>query len=137
MYKYTRFYRKVYCDSKWMEFILNQIIINAIKYIGNKNINKKLDKENRKIKIYIKENDNSPELYIEDNGIGIDKKDLRKVFKKGLGLNGRKLKKSTGMGFYISKKLADKMYIGITIDSKIDEYTTAKITLPENNMTKI
>lgn len=132
------FDKKVYCDSKWLEFILNQIMINCIKYIGNKNINKKLDKENGKIKIYIKENNNSTELFIEDNGIGIDEKDLRKVFEKGFtGLNGRKLKKSTGMGLYISKKLADKMFIGITMNSKIDEYTTAKITLPENNMTKI
>lgn len=132
------FDKKVYCDNKWLEFILNQVIINAIKYIGNNNINKKLGKESGKIKIYIKENNNNTELFIEDNGIGIDIKDLRKVFEKGYtGLNGRVLKKSTGMGLYISKKLADKMNLGISIDSKINECTVIKITFPENTMTKI
>ena len=41
------------------------------------------------------------------------------------------------MGLYISKKLADKMSLGISIDSKINEYTVVKITFPENNMMKI
>ena len=132
------FNKNVHCDNKWVEFILNQIIINSVKYIGNKSTNKKLDKANGKIKIYIEEHSNSTELFIEDNGIGIDEKDLRKVFEKGFtGLNGRKLKKSTGMGLYISKKLADKMSLGISIDSKINEYTVVKITFPENNMMKI
>lgn len=125
----------VYCDSKWTEFILNQIIVNSIKYIGNKNINKKLEKEFPKISIYTKLKDNSLELYIKDNGIGIDKKDLDKVFSKGFtGINGRKIKKSTGMGLYISKKLADKMYLGIEIDSVINKETTVKITFPKSNM---
>lgn len=132
------FNKNVHCDNKWVEFILNQIIINSVKYIGNKSTNKKLDKSNGKIKIYIEEHSNSTELFIKDNGIGIDEKDLRKVFEKGFtGLNGRKLKKSTGMGLYISKKLADKMSLGICIDSKINEYTVVKITFPENNMMKI
>lgn len=132
------FNKTVFCDIKWVEFILNQIITNSVKYIGNKAINKKLYKVNGKIKVYIKENNNSTELFIEDNGIGIDEKDLRKVFEKGFtGLNGRKLKKSTGMGLYISKKLADKMSLGISVDSKINEYTVVKITFPEDNMIKI
>lgn len=132
------FEREVYCDNKWLEFILNQIIVNAVKYMANKDINKKLEKEKGKIKVYIKEHNHSTELYIEDNGIGIDEKDIRKVFEKGFtGINGRKLKKSTGMGLYISKKLADKMSLGISIDSKINEYTVVKITFPENNMIRI
>lgn len=132
------FDKRVYCDSKWLEFILNQIVINSVKYIGNKSINGKLKEENGKIKIYIKENNHNTELFIEDNGIGIDKKDLRKVFEKGFtGLNGRKLKKSTGMGLYISKKLADKMSLGFFIESEINKHTTVKIIFPENNMMKI
>ncbi|WP_195237950.1 MULTISPECIES: ATP-binding protein [unclassified Romboutsia] len=128
----------VYCDAKWMEFILNQIIVNAIKYIGDKTINKKLEKELPKISIYTKLKDNSLELYIKDNGIGIDKKDLKKVFNKGFtGINGRKLKKSTGMGLYISKRLAEKMYIGLDIYSEVNEETTVKITFPKSNMIQI
>lgn len=128
----------VYCDAKWMEFILNQIIVNAIKYIGDKIINKKLEKELPKISIYTKLKDNSLELYIKDNGIGIDKKDLKKVFNKGFtGINGRKLKKSTGMGLYISKRLAEKMYIGLDIYSEVNEETTVKITFPKSNMIQI
>jgi signal transduction histidine kinase len=132
------FREKVYCDGKWMEFILNQIIVNSIKYIGDKTINKKLEKELPKIIIYTKLKDNSLELYIKDNGIGIDKKDLNKVFNKGFtGINGRKLKKSTGMGLYISKRLAQKMYLGLEIDSIINEETTVKITFPKSNMIQI
>lgn len=128
----------IYCDSKWLEFILNQIIINSIKYIGNYKTNRKLEKIGGKIKIYIKKNINNIELYIDDNGVGIDEKDLHKVFEKGFtGTNGRKFKKSTGMGLYISKKLCSKMYLGIDINSKINEYTTVKITFPQNNMTEI
>lgn len=129
---------KVYCDVKWMEFILNQIIVNSIKYIGDKTINKKLEKELPKITIYTKLKDNSLELYIKDNGIGIDKKDLKKVFNKGFtGINGRKLKKSTGMGLYISKRLAQKMYLGLDIYSEVNEETTVKITFPKSNMIQI
>lgn len=132
------FENKVYCDSKWLEFMLNQIIINSIKYIGSIEVNKKLKSKSGRIKIYIVENVNNIELFIEDNGIGINERDLKKVFEKGfIGENGRKLKKSTGMGLYISKKLADKMYIGLDIDSIIEEGTIVKVTFPQNNMTKI
>ncbi|MFR9071172.1 MAG: sensor histidine kinase [Paraclostridium sp.] len=132
------FRETVYCDAKWMEFILNQIIVNSIKYIGYKTINKKLEKELPKISIYTKIKDNSLQLYIKDNGIGIDKKDLKKVFNKGFtGINGRKLKKSTGMGLYISKRLAQKMYLGLDIYSEVNEETTVKITFPKSNMIQI
>lgn len=132
------FNSKVYCDGKWLEFVLNQIIVNSIKYIGNKSINKKLKNKSPKITIYTKLNDNCIELYIKDNGIGIDEKDLKKVFNKGFtGINGRKLKRSTGMGLYIAKKLTDKMYLGLEIYSKLNEETTVKITFPQSSMTQI
>lgn len=71
-------------------------------------------------------------------GVGIDEKDLKKVFQKGFtGINGRKLQKSTGMGLYISKKLSDKMYLGLSIESTIGEKTIVKIKFPKNNMTNI
>ncbi len=132
------FHSNVYCDKKWMEFVLNQIITNSIKYISNENINEKLKNEFGKITIYTEVNNNCVELYVKDNGIGIDEKDLKKVFNKGFtGINGRKFKKSTGMGLYISKKLADKMYLGLEINSKVNEETTVKIIFPKGSMTQI
>ena len=80
----------VYSDSKWIEFILNQIIVNAIKYSkGN----------NDKIEIEGQKQNNSVILTIKDYGVGISEKDIGRVFEKGFtGENGRKFGKSTGIG---------------------------------------
>lgn len=103
----------VYTDSKWLEFILNQIVINSIKY-------KK--EENSYIKFYTKKDKDNIILFIEDNGIGIEDKDIDKVFEKGFtGENGRKYSKSTGMGLYICKKLCDKLGLKISLKSKKNE----------------
>lgn len=114
----------VFSDTKWAEFILNQVIINAIKYGKDKN---------GIVKIYTKENENSLKLYIEDNGIGINEKDIAKIFEKGFtGSNGRNNEKSTGMGLYLSKKLCNKLSLGITIQSEINTYTKVEITFPKS-----
>lgn len=114
----------VYTDSKWIIFIINQIIQNCIKY--SKDIN-------RQIEIYSKEFNQRVELYILDNGIGIDSSDLPRVFDKGFtGKNGRIIsKKSTGIGLYLCKKLCDKLGIGIEITSKINETTCAILKFPK------
>lgn len=111
---------KVLTDNKWLEFIINQIINNSLKY---------LDKQKPVIKISAKENEKSIELNIYDNGIGIPKGDIRKVFNKSFtGENGRKVQTSTGMGLYICKQLCEKLGHKIEIDSKENEYTNMKIT---------
>ena len=114
----------VYTDSKWIIFIINQIIQNCIKY--SKDIN-------RQIEIYSKEFNQRIELYIIDNGIGIDSSDLPRVFDKGFtGKNGRIIsKKSTGIGLYLCKKLCDKLGMGIEITSKINETTCAILKFPK------
>ena len=114
----------VYTDSKWIIFILNQIIQNCIKY--SKDINKQIE-------IYSKEFNQRIELYIIDNGIGIDSSDLPRVFDKGFtGKNGRIIsKKSTGIGLYLCKKLCDKLGMGIEITSKINETTCAILKFPK------
>ena len=114
----------VYTDSKWIIFIINQIIQNCIKY--SKDIN-------RQIEIYSKELKQRVELYIIDNGIGIDISDLPRVFDKGFtGKNGRIIsKKSTGIGLYLCKKLCDKLGMGIEITSKINETTCAILKFPK------
>ena len=119
--------KKVYSDSKWMVFILNQIIINSIKYSK---------KDKAEIEIFSKEYKNNIVLYIKDNGMGIKKDNLPRVFEKGFtGENGRKLNKSTGIGLYLCKKLCDKLGQNIEIDSILNTETTVKIYFPKNSFT--
>ena len=86
----------IYSDTKWVEFILNQIIGNAIKYSKGKD---------DKIEIYLKKISSAVVLTIKDHGVGIIERDLNRVFEKGFtGENGRKFGKSTGIGLYLCKK---------------------------------
>lgn len=78
-------------------------------------------------------------LYIEDNGIGIKKEELPRVFEKGFtGTNGRiSNKKSTGIGLYLCKKLCDKLGLKIEVDSIYGEGTKVKIIFPVGSLTKM
>ncbi|MBU3216772.1 sensor histidine kinase [Clostridium estertheticum] len=112
----------IYSDEKWIEFILNQIVGNSIKYCKGK--------EN-KINIYTKKLDNSVVLIVEDNGVGIIDRDLKRVFEKGFtGENGRRFGKSTGMGLYLCKKLCSKLGILLNIQSKINKGTKVELLFP-------
>ena len=118
----------VYTDSKWLEFILNQIVSNSIKYVDNEKI------EN-KIKFYTRNIRENIVLYIEDIGIGMNERDVIKAFEKGYtGENGRKFGKSTGMGLYLCKKLTQKLGLGINIESQIKKGTKVAIIFPINKM---
>ena len=120
----------VYTDTKWLIFIINQILNNSIKY-------KKKD-GNSVIKIYATEEKDLVNLFIYDNGIGISKSDITRVFDKTFtGKNGRKDANSTGMGLYIVKKLIDKLGHKISISSKENEYTEVKITFGKNDLYNI
>ena len=123
---------KVLTDSKWLEFIINQIVSNSIKY--------KKDKDSI-IEITGKDFDNYVTFTIYDNGKGISKSDLPRVFNKTFtGNNGRTASsKSTGMGLYLCKELCNKLGHKIEIDSKVDEYTKVTITIYKKdfyNLTK-
>lgn len=113
-------------DSKWMEFIINQIVVNSIKYA--------LD--NPLIEIYSLNDKESVSLVIRDNGIGISAKDLPRVFEKGFtGENGRSKYNSTGMGLYLVKKLCFALGNNVIIDSTEGEGTTVKIVFPLGSFT--
>lgn len=117
-------------DPKWLEFILNQIINNSIKYKNTKI-------KNSYIKIEAHEAKDTIKLSITDNGIGILEKDLSKVFNKSFtGENGRLRIKSTGMGLYIAKKLCTKLGHKIEITSEVNKMTTVTITFGKNNFYK-
>ena len=112
---------KVYSDEKWVEFIINQVINNAIKYSA----------KNSRVKIFANKSKNSITLKIKDSGVGIPNKDLGRVFEKGFtGENGRRFTKSTGMGLYLCKNLCDKLGLGLKITSKENEGTEVSIIFP-------
>ena len=116
----------VYSDSKWTEFIINQIIGNSIKYSSSKE---------PMISIYSIKKANSVMLIIEDNGVGIIDKDINRVFEKGFtGENGRKFSKSTGMGLYLCEKLCSKLGLKITIDSEVNKGTKVTLIFPLSGM---
>lgn len=119
----------VFSDAKWLEFMLNQILTNCVKYS---------DKPNAQIEIRAQNLENSITLSIKDNGIGIKKSELSLIFNKGFtGTNGRKNERSTGMGLYICKKLCDKLGIGIEAYSEQGIGTTIILIFPKNSMTDI
>ena len=113
----------VYTDDKWVRFILNQLISNAIKYRTQKPI----------LRFFtVKENDRIL-LSIEDNGMGIAGSDLPRIFEKGFtGRNGRIGKNSTGMGLYLCKRLCDKLGIGLTAHSE-NKGTTIALSFQMND----
>lgn len=102
---------KIYSDFKWLKFILEQLIINGIKY--SRDVGKELI-------IKAEENFEYVKLTIIDQGIGISKKDVRRVFDAFFtGENGRKFGESTGMGLYIVKKVCDNLGHSISIESNL------------------
>ena len=119
---------EVYTDSKWAVFIINQIIQNAIKYSK---------KEDKKIEISSQEKNDKVILYIKDNGIGIKKGEITRVFERGFtGENGRIIgQKSTGIGLYLCKKLCDKLGLGIELNSEKDKGTEVRIIFPKSSYT--
>ncbi len=118
---------EVNTDNKWIVFILNQIIQNSIKY-------KKQDR-NLEIEIYAKQGKENVILYIKDNGIGIKKGEITRVFEKGFtGTNGRLIgKKSTGIGLYLCKNLCNKLGIAIELNSVQDEGTEIRLVFPKSS----
>ena len=112
---------------KWLEFVVEQILSNAIKYSG----------ENHAVTIHINRNeaDNTCELVISDQGIGIRKEDLPRIFEKGYtGYNGRADKTSTGIGLYLCREITKKLGHGIMITSEIGIGSDVTIVFVRNNL---
>ncbi len=118
---------QVNTDSKWIVFILNQIIQNSIKY-------RKIEGK-AEIEIYAVKGKENVILCIKDNGMGIKKEEITRVFEKGFtGTNGRMLnKKSTGIGLYLCKKLCNKLGMAIELNSVQNEGTEVKLIFPHSS----
>ena len=116
----------VYTDSKWLEFILQQLLNNALQYSEEEPefISSAVEKEEEVI------------LCFRDNGKGIAEKDLPKVFQRGYtGQRGREFRRSTGMGLYLCRKLSLRLGMDIAIDSKEGEFTEVRLTFPREKAT--
>ena len=112
---------KVLTDEKWLVFVIEQLLSNAIKYTNK-----------GKISIYLLED---KKLVIEDTGIGIAEEDIPRIFEKGFtGYNGRTDKKATGLGLYLCKKIMTKLSHKISIESEIGVKTKVILDLSMINL---
>lgn len=114
----------VYTDRKWIAFILNQMMLNSVKYRS----------ENPLLCICTRRERDSVQLVFEDNGIGIRQEDLPRIFDKGFtGSNGRDNSRSTGMGLYLCKKLCGRLGIGLSAESGCGVGTKLYLEFPISN----
>lgn len=110
-------------DKKWLSFIFDQLINNALKYTESEG----------SISITGEKEDNSLIVIIRDTGCGIKKEDLNRIFNKGFtGNNGRNNAKSTGLGLYLVKELCNKLEHNIIVNSIYNEYTEFIIVFQQN-----
>lgn len=112
--------RTIITDRKWFVVILEQVLSNSLKYTSQGGI-----------EIYFQED----ALYIKDSGLGIQDADLLRVFERGFsGYNGRLTQQSSGLGLYLSKKIADELGHQISIASQVGHGTTVMISFSEKKM---
>lgn len=107
---------KAITDEKWLSFILEQLLSNAVKYT-----------ERGQVTITVTED---KKLTVSDTGIGIAKEDIPRIFEKGFtGYNGRSDKKSTGLGLFLCKLAADKLSHKISVTSEVGVGTSITLDL--------
>lgn len=110
---------EVYSDVKWMKFVLEQLIVNGVKYSKDKG---------KELIIRAYDEENAAKLSVIDKGVGIPKKDIKRVFDPFFtGENGRNFGESTGMGLHIVKRICDSLGHNVFIESKLSEGTTVSI----------
>lgn len=108
--------RRVLTDEKWLTFVVEQVLSNALKYTP----------DGGTIRIY----GDGETLVIADSGIGIRSEDLARVFEKGFtGYNGRADRKSTGIGLYLCREVMDRLGHGITLTSRPGQGTLVRLDL--------
>lgn len=120
----------VLLDRKRFLFILNQLLVNAIKYCTtSKKPELTFESHTQGEKIV---------LIISDNGIGIPAKDLPRIFDRGFtGENGRRHPNATGVGLFLCKQLAEKMGMDIRAESTEGKGTTFFLTMQKANITSL
>lgn len=108
--------QKVLTDEKWLSFVIEQLLSNAIKYTSKGRVTIRVD--------------DKQVLSISDTGIGIAKEDLPRIFEKSYtGYNGRTDKHSTGLGLYLCKKILNRLSHPISVTSQVGKGTVFSIDL--------
>lgn len=109
----------IYSDEKWLLFVLNQLITNAVRYSSGKG---------NKIAFYADRQGEKAFLEIRDEGIGIPKQDLHRVFDPYFtGQRGREFQESTGMGLYLVRRICDQLGHRVELESEEGIGTTVRI----------
>lgn len=115
----------VYTDRKWLVFILNQLVLNCIKYRCA---------QSPHIRFYGQEEEKQIRLTVEDNGIGIPDHEIGRIFEKGFtGTNGRNRGRSTGMGLYLCRKLCRQLGIKLQAESQYHHGTRMILVFPKES----
>lgn len=119
--EFTPTERKVLTDEKWLAFVIEQVISNAVKYTNSGGI-----------KIRMEEPDI---LTIEDTGIGIAAEDLPRIFENGYtGFNGRVDKRASGIGLYLCRRVCENLGHKINAESTLGEGTKIVIDLRKESL---
>ena len=111
----------VITDEKWLSFVIEQVLSNALKYTPSGSITVTLENEKT--------------LRIRDTGIGIAPEDLPRIFENGYtGYNGRADKKASGIGLYLCKRICNNLGHCITARSIVDVGTIIDIDLAQTKL---
>ena len=120
--KYEPINRTIITDKKWFEFVLKQLISNALKYTRKGSI-----------EIYLEDNC----LCIKDDGIGIKESDLKRIFERGYtGSNGHDNKNSSGIGLYLCTNIVSNLGLKLSATSSIGLGSVFKIDLSQDEKAK-
>lgn len=123
-----------FCDPKWMEFVLGQLVDNAVRY----RCDPKRDGRAPTLSFDVRlantgKASEQVVLSVLDNGCGISAEDLGRVFDRGFtGTNGRTHQRSTGMGLYLVRTLCKKMGLAVSAQSDGTSWTCVSIVFPQN-----
>ena len=105
-------------DEKWLLFVIEQILSNALKYTRAGSITIELEAPKT--------------LVIRDTGIGIAPEDLPRIFEKGYtGQNGRLERSASGLGLYLTRRAAELLHIPVTAESRLGQGTTFTLHLEQ------
>jgi len=113
----------IYTDTKWCRMMIRQILSNAVKYSEDSTIHIRAYKAQGHVV-----------LEINDEGRGISKKDLPRIFEKGFTSTiYRHSTASSGIGLYLVNHVKDKLGIAVNVTSEVGIGTTFKFIFPNQN----